>query len=131
MSFWFYLDSFPPSTNSSYLKVVPILSYGENPTIKYSSVNNTLYITVKQKTDETPVVDYIQEKEIEIKPETVEKWNSIQETINDAIEKNKNAEIYINNIFDFYKNSVNNFCNEIYDNIFNEELNNTIENYYN
>ena len=89
LSFWFYLDSFPPSTNSSYLKVVPILSYGENPTIKYSSVNNTLYITVKQKTDETPVVDYIQENEIEIKPETVEKWNSIQEKINDAIEKVK------------------------------------------
>jgi len=86
MSFWFYLDAFPPSTSGAYNKVVPILSYGENPTIKYSSTNNTLYITVKQKTDSTSVVDYIQEKEIEIKPETVDKWKNIQEKINDAIE---------------------------------------------
>ena len=85
ISFWFYLDSFPPSTNSSYLKVVPILSYGLNPSIKYSSVDNTLYITVKQKTDGNSVVDYIQE----IKPETVEKWKNTQENISDAIEKVK------------------------------------------
>jgi len=89
ISFWFYLDSFPPSTSASYLKVVPILSYGENPTVKYSSANNTLYITVKQKTNDTPVIDYIQEKETEIKTETVEKWKSVQETIADAIEKVK------------------------------------------
>jgi hypothetical protein len=49
LSFWFYLDSFPPSTNSSYLKVVPLLSYGDNPAIKYSSETNTLFVTVKQK----------------------------------------------------------------------------------
>jgi hypothetical protein len=89
MSFWFYLDSFPPSTNASYNKVVPILSYGENPTIKYSSANNTLYITVKQKTDTTSIVDFVQEKEIEIKPETVDKWKNVQEKINDAIENVK------------------------------------------
>ena len=89
LSFWFYLDSFPPSTNSSYLKVVPILSYGENPSIKYSSVNNTLYITVKQTTDENSVIDYVQQNEIEIKPETIEKWKNTQDKINDAIEKVK------------------------------------------
>lgn len=47
ISFWFYLDSFPPSTNSSYLGLSPLLSFGENPAIKYSSVNNTLYVTAK------------------------------------------------------------------------------------
>jgi len=86
MSFWFYLDSFPPK---AYNKVVPILLYGENPSIKYSSTNNTLYITVKQKTDSTHVVDYIQEKEIEIKPETIDKWKNVQENINNTIEQVK------------------------------------------
>ena len=62
ISFWFYLDSFSPSTNSSYLKVVPILSFGENPSIKYSSSNNTLYITVKQQSDGTNVIDYVKKK---------------------------------------------------------------------
>ena len=91
ISFWFYLDSFPPSTNASYGKVVPILSYGENPTIKYSSANNTLYITVKQKTDSNSVVDFSlnAEKEIEIKAETIDKWKNFQEKINDAIENVK------------------------------------------
>ncbi len=51
--------------------------------------------------------------------------------INNSIEKNKDAVILINKIFDFYKNNVNNFCNEIYNNLFtNIELNNTIKNYY-
>jgi len=89
MSFWFYIDSFPPSTSSAYMKVVPILSYAENPTIKYSSADNTLYITVKQKVDGNPVVTYIQEQEMEIKPETVAKWQNIQEKIHDTIEKVK------------------------------------------
>ncbi len=84
ISFWIYLDSFPPSTTSSYNKVVPILSYGENPTIKYSSSNNTLYITVKQKTDTNSIVE-----DIEINPETLNKWKGVQEKINDAIEKVK------------------------------------------
>ena len=89
ISFWFYLDSFSPSTNSSYLKVVPILSFGENPSIKYSSVNNTLYITVKQQSDGTNVIDYVHKKETEIKPDTSEKWKSVQEKITEAIEKVK------------------------------------------
>jgi hypothetical protein len=86
ISFWFYIDSFSPSTNSSYLKVVPILSFGENPAIKYSSANNTLYITVKQQSDGTNVIDYVHKKETEIKPDTSEKW---KEKITEAIEKVK------------------------------------------
>jgi len=89
LSFWFYLDSFPPSTNSSYTKLVPILSYGENPSIKYSSETNTLVITVKQSTDANPVIDYIQKKETEIKPETIDKWKTTQEKITTSIEKVK------------------------------------------
>jgi len=95
MSFWFYLDSFPPSTNASYNKIVEILSYGKNPSVKYSSSNNTLYITVKQKTDADSVVDFVQtqetnvKQETDIKQETIDKWNSVQDKINDAIEKVK------------------------------------------
>ena len=81
ISFWFYLNSFPPSTNSSYLKVVPILSYGENPSVKYSSADNTLYITVKQKQEGDHIIDYVQQKENEIKPEAVEEWKNINQAI--------------------------------------------------
>jgi len=90
MSFWFYLDSLPPSTNASYNKVIPILSYGQNPTVKYSSPNNTLYITIKQKNTETNSASEIIEKEIEIKPETIDQWNNEKDKINDAIENVKN-----------------------------------------
>jgi hypothetical protein len=90
LSFWVYIDSFPPSTNSSYMKVVPILSYGENPCIKYSSETNTFFITVKENIDGTPVVDYIQKEEKEINPENVEKWKASQAKIANAIENVKN-----------------------------------------
>lgn len=89
LSFWVYLDSCPPSTNASYNKIVTLLSYGDNPAIKYSSENNTLYITVKQTKDTQSVVDYVQGKEIEIRPETINKWKTVQEKINDAIENVK------------------------------------------
>ena len=45
LSFWFYLDAFSPSAPG---KISPILSYGENPSVNYSSANNTLYITVHE-----------------------------------------------------------------------------------
>jgi hypothetical protein len=89
LSFWFYIDSFPPSTSSAYMKVVPILSYGGNPTVKYSSNDNTLYITVKQKEDENQIIDYINEQETEIRPETINKWKSIQDNIQTTIDKVK------------------------------------------
>jgi hypothetical protein len=89
ISFWFYLDSFPPSTSAAYSKVVPILSYAENPTVKYNSSDNTIYITVKQKVNDDDInfVNYIQEKEVDINPETVNKWKSIQEKISNVIDK--------------------------------------------
>ena len=53
LSFWVYIDALPPSTNSSYLKPTPILSYGENPIVKYEPYTNTLTITVSNTTNET------------------------------------------------------------------------------
>ena len=88
MSFWFFLDSFPPSTNSSYSKIISLLSYGENPAVKYSSSNNTLYITVKQTNPEYGN-EIIKEKEVEINTETIDKWNNEKTNINNSIEKVK------------------------------------------
>ena len=80
ISFWFYIDSFPPSTNASYNKVVPILSYGENPSLKYSSENNTLYITVKQDVDTNNNINI--DKLVSI-TDTIEKWKDNKEKKND------------------------------------------------
>jgi hypothetical protein len=44
MSFWVYIDAF----TSKSTHIAPLLSYGDNPLVKYSSETNTLYITVKQ-----------------------------------------------------------------------------------
>ena len=95
ISFWVYLDSFSPSTNSSYLKIVPILSYGDNPCIKYDAPNNTLLITVKQDNELKEAVDYIQGQEENIKLETINEWNNIQEKIHDTIEKVKTMPISV------------------------------------
>ena len=89
ISFWFYIDSFPPSTGSAYLKTVPILSYGDNPSIKYHGPSNSIIITVKQKSEDADIVSSIQKLETNIKKENIEKWNSIQNKIQSGIEKIK------------------------------------------
>ena len=58
-------------------------------------------------------------------------YGNPESEINNSIEKNKDASMLVNKIFDFYKDILHIFCDEIYNNIFNNvELNNTIENYY-
>ena len=96
MSFWVYLDSFPPSTNSSYSKLISLLSYGQNPSVKYSSSNNTLYITVKQTNTESGN-EIAKEKELEINAETIDKWNNEKTNINNNIENVKSM-IFSNDI---------------------------------
>ena len=51
MSFWVYLDSFAQSTTSVNHKLHNILSYGDNPCVKYDIETNTLFITVKNDGD--------------------------------------------------------------------------------
>lgn len=51
MSFWFYLDSFPPSTSTANNQTSNILCYGENPCVKYDGATNTILITVKNDGD--------------------------------------------------------------------------------
>jgi hypothetical protein len=84
ISCWIYLDAFPPSTSSGYIKVVPLLSYGENPTIKYDSKENTLYITVKQKTDEPLDEEITETVELDFNSETVDEWKTNQSSTEDV-----------------------------------------------
>ena len=86
LSFWFYLDSVSPSTNTSYQNTVPILSYGDNPCISYYAPDNMLVITTKQTTNNEDIVDTIQNLETNIKKENIEMWNSIQSKIKSGIE---------------------------------------------
>lgn len=86
LSFWFYIDSLSPSTNAAYQKEISILSYGENPNIKYYAPENSLIITTKQTTDNEDIVNSIQKLETNIKAENIEKWNSIQSKIKSGIE---------------------------------------------
>lgn len=51
MSFWFYLDSFPPSTSAANHQTSNIVCYGENPCVKYDGTTNTILITVKNDGD--------------------------------------------------------------------------------
>ena len=48
ISFWFYIDSSAPSTNSSYLKYTSLLNYGNKPNVKYNATTNTLMIVEDQ-----------------------------------------------------------------------------------
>jgi hypothetical protein len=73
MSFWFYIDAFPPST---YNTVISLLSYGDNPCVKYNSSNNTLIITVKQDAGD------IEDLKLETKIATL--WKSTQNKIHDV-----------------------------------------------
>jgi hypothetical protein len=82
MSMWFYLDSFPPSTSSAYTKMVSLLSYGDNPAIRYSSEINTLFITTKNAND----VDE-QEQTEQVPEQTLDKMRQFKDRQKD---KNKN-----------------------------------------
>lgn len=48
ISFWFYIDSSGPNTNSSYLKYTSLLNYGNKPNVKYNATTNTLMIVEDQ-----------------------------------------------------------------------------------
>ena len=46
ISFWLYLDAFPPNTSSSYRYYTSVLNYGNKPNILYKAETNTLIITM-------------------------------------------------------------------------------------
>jgi hypothetical protein len=65
LSFWFFIDSFPPKTNSSQ----SIFSYAQNPNVLYNATTNTLSITVKQTNNK------------ELNLEDIEEWNTTKDKI--------------------------------------------------
>jgi hypothetical protein len=49
ISFWVFLDAFPPNTSASYSKYTSLLNFGEKPNVLYNGKNNTLMVTMQQK----------------------------------------------------------------------------------
>lgn len=49
ISFWVFLESAPPNTNSSYNKYTSLLNFGKKPNVLYNGATNTLMVTMHQK----------------------------------------------------------------------------------
>lgn len=83
ISFWLYLDSFPPNTSPSYRYYTSVLNYGNKPNILYKAETNTLIVTMPK-----PSLKHVS-NEFNIKDEKVlrEQAEKIKER---AANKNKN-----------------------------------------
>lgn len=83
ISFWVFIHSFPPSTNSNYNKFTSILNYGNKPNILYNPSTNTLMITTEQKglkELDNPVLDFDETGNRIIYRQNhvlLQKWNNI------------------------------------------------------
>lgn len=95
ISFWFYIDSFPPSTNISYTKPVSILSLANNPSINYDAQTNTLFITVQQSSE--PVYNYIKESIPNLSEKDIETWKEVKINIKNIKELQSDADTPTNN----------------------------------
>jgi len=49
ISFWFFLNSFPPNANSSYNRFSNLVSYAKKPTVSYNASLNALRISIKHE----------------------------------------------------------------------------------
>ena len=97
ISFWFFINSFSPSTNSNYNKFTSLLNYGNKPNILYNPSTNTLMITTEQKgLQETDKLLDFDDKghRIIYKQHNIllQKWNNI--TINYT---NGTLDVFLNN----------------------------------
>jgi len=83
ISFWIYLNTFPPSTSKASNNFVSLLNYGGKPNVLYRASTNTLMITVDQEgllPDDTKLIDFDQDgHRIIYTQENVllQKWNNI------------------------------------------------------
>jgi hypothetical protein len=94
LSFWFYLDSFPPSTSTAYNKTSNIVSFGGNPAVRYNAVTNSLVITMKYS-DSCKIArvprqrQRMKTKVTESNINTLEGFNQMQTEIKNKIEEVK------------------------------------------
>ncbi len=83
MSFWFYINSTPPSYNSSFNKFTEILNYGNMPCIKYNAKSNTLLITIEvPKEKMVSIVDLTHKLEDSLEGDSPAIQSKIDNTIN-------------------------------------------------
>jgi hypothetical protein len=95
ISFWFNIDAMSPSTNSNYYKYTNILTYRDNPSIKYNASINTLLITVKSNNNNTiSIVDLTHQLESKLESaKTENEISNLQNQIKQTINKVKNIPI--------------------------------------
>jgi hypothetical protein len=89
ISFWFNIDAMSPSTNSNYEAYSTILSYGDNPAVKYNALTNTLLIVVKSNySNIESIVNSTHNLEEKIyNAESIEEINNLQNEIKNTINK--------------------------------------------
>lgn len=87
ISFWCYIDALPLSTNASYTKPTPILSYGDNPCIKYDAKTNTFLITVPYNNEPImTVLNITKSIENQLKTLNEENVKNVEKNISDKID---------------------------------------------
>jgi len=92
ISFWVFIDSMSPSTNSNYAYFTNILSYGNNPIISYNAGSNSLLITVTPDTGKMlSVVDVTHKLSSRLDKLPDEEIGPVQNIIKQVIKKVQNV----------------------------------------
>ena len=111
LSFWTFLHSNPPNTSASFNKSSNILSFSNNPAIKYNPLTNILYITTKS--DENDLTISISKNVVTL--ERQNKYKDAEKVVNNVKNMPINIELDENNDRIIYKDT--NFLLQKWNNI--------------